>query len=740
MSKLIQKLSRGKGKEELSKSSPSLEQASQNRRLYSKSISVDSIRILTLYPGIWADPIKCELRHAPLHNPGPYQALSYTWNNSNDDNQFPSITCNELPTLVSFNLYLGLQQLRDKWNPVRLWVDAICINQNDTDERTCHVGMMREIYERSTEVIIWLGESGPNDHLGQMVLPTLTAEESYLLYRWQGDSSDLPKLKAYMSKEVIARREQALDRDGDMVDVFGAFRVMHALLNGVEASEIQELRHFSKTGPVLKGFDALMNQRWVSSSTFGLRTRLIDVFSVVSPLDCSRSRGCAECDHKIWSAFGTMEAFRAHAALRYEKGRLGAHADSIYPHLKQRSLLQFSNKILEIETTRNQWRSVEPLGLLPLLRKFRSRSASDERDKVFALLGLVRFWRFRERQISPDYNLSAIDVAFQTTKSMLASYGSLSVLAGTLRRSERYDSNPSWVIDWNCPPTLNEDIRLENISCYNAGGSNGLIELHKQRILKIEETCLDEVISVGEELVDTTIVRARFVVKGWIDLLAGCTYSRPSFSDYIGGGSVSDAFWRTICGNFEYVRPGENGSSIVTKGFRRATEEGALFFEQFRSTDYGYRRTTSIIGGFWQESQESNANIARGTAFLQAAACASAGRRFFVTKRGYIGMGPRIMSIGDYAFVISGSQVPFILRRTHGSEACYGASIETLNSAMAAQSIYTPAGKGAKAPKNQENCYRTHSDPYHVIGDAYVHGVMNGEFMDPGTKESIFLV
>lgn len=311
MSKLIQKLGWGTETRFLSKPSPSLEQASQSRSLYPKSISGDSIRILTLYPGVWTDPIKGELRNTPLQDSGPYKALSYTWNNGNNDNHFLTITCNELPSIISFNLYLGLRQLRDKWSPVRLWVDSICINQKDNDERTRQVGMMRKIYERSTEVIIWLGESGLNDHLGEMILPMLTAEESLSLYQWQGDDRDLPKLKAYMSEEVIARREQALDEDGDMVDVFGAFRVMYALLNGVEASEIQELRHFSKTGPILKGFDALMKQRWVSSSSFGLHTRLIDVFSVVSRLDCPRSRGCAPCDYSVWSAFGPMETFRS---------------------------------------------------------------------------------------------------------------------------------------------------------------------------------------------------------------------------------------------------------------------------------------------------------------------------------------------------------------------------------------------------------------------------------------------
>jgi hypothetical protein len=39
-----------------------------------------------------------------------------------------------------------------------LWIDAVCINQQDVTERSEQVKMMREIYERATEVIVWLGE------------------------------------------------------------------------------------------------------------------------------------------------------------------------------------------------------------------------------------------------------------------------------------------------------------------------------------------------------------------------------------------------------------------------------------------------------------------------------------------------------------------------------------------------------------------------------------------------------
>jgi hypothetical protein len=430
------------------------------------------------------------------------------------------------------------------------------------------------------------------------------------------------------------------------------------------------------------------------------------------------------------------------AASQYEKARLAANADSNYPYLKEQSLTRFSRMISEIETTRNDWNMIAPVGLLPLLGKFRSRSASDERDKVFALLGLVRFWHINEKKISPDYHLDAIKVSFETTKNLLASYGSLSVLAGTLRESEHHDNNPSWVIDWNCPPTINEDTRLGNLIWYNAGGSNGLAEVHKQYALKIEGSCLDEVISVGEELVETTITRMRPVILSWTKLWVQFLDSRSSIGRgyYIGGDSVADAFWRTICGNLEYVNTGDNDTNTVKKGFRKATTEGSLAFEQLRSADYSHRRTTSIIGGLWQEINEPDPEIARRNAFHYAMECASEGRRFFITKAGYIGVGPRNMSVGDHAFVLCGSQVPFVLRRSHQSVACRGDWIEILSSGRASQPTYLPAGKDAKAPQSQRVCSETHQNLHYIIGDAYVHGVMNGEELRSETSQDYKMV
>lgn len=253
----------------------------RSQSLYPKSVSGNSIRLLSILSGTWDEPIKCELCETILQDSGQYKALSYAWKNNEEDERLVQITCNKQSINVSSNLHSALRQLRHDRQTVKIWVDSICINQKDNNERTCQVGIMRDIYARSTEVIIWLGDSGRNDHLGEMILPMLTADESASLYHWYGDARDVPKLRAYATREAQELRKAG--SSGDITDVFGSFYVLHALISGVKASGIQELRHLSKSAPILKGFEALMQQRWASSSFVTSGTRLTDLFSGLGP-------------------------------------------------------------------------------------------------------------------------------------------------------------------------------------------------------------------------------------------------------------------------------------------------------------------------------------------------------------------------------------------------------------------------------------------------------------------------
>ena len=56
------------------------------------------------------------------------------------------------------NLYMALRRLRMPARPVVLWVDAICIDQDNAAEKEDQVARMVEIYSRASRVVIWLGE------------------------------------------------------------------------------------------------------------------------------------------------------------------------------------------------------------------------------------------------------------------------------------------------------------------------------------------------------------------------------------------------------------------------------------------------------------------------------------------------------------------------------------------------------------------------------------------------------
>lgn len=122
-----------------------------------------SIRILELLPEQSASPLRCRLIEC---KPGDdtsydYQALSYTWN-GNDFNRFIVIEDAAAQGILQIteNLHDAFKALRKPDQPLRLWADAVCINQSDAREKSCQVPRMGQIFRDAARVIIWLGAGG----------------------------------------------------------------------------------------------------------------------------------------------------------------------------------------------------------------------------------------------------------------------------------------------------------------------------------------------------------------------------------------------------------------------------------------------------------------------------------------------------------------------------------------------------------------------------------------------------
>lgn len=121
----------------------------------------NSFRLLEILPADELKPSsqpKCRLyNYSPDECSIPipdYEALSYVWGHPH---KTKSIEVNEKILYITENLYAALMQLRIRgvqWT----WIDAICINQDNKQERGHQVRSMARIYGKAHHVIVWLGE------------------------------------------------------------------------------------------------------------------------------------------------------------------------------------------------------------------------------------------------------------------------------------------------------------------------------------------------------------------------------------------------------------------------------------------------------------------------------------------------------------------------------------------------------------------------------------------------------
>lgn len=103
-------------------------------------------------------PLQCDLRIIDLDSePRPsFTALSYAWGAQTLDSSV--ITCGSFALPIPRNCHCALQHLTEVFGKLTIWIDAICINQDDEDEKMRQILLMQDIYSRAETVYVWLGE------------------------------------------------------------------------------------------------------------------------------------------------------------------------------------------------------------------------------------------------------------------------------------------------------------------------------------------------------------------------------------------------------------------------------------------------------------------------------------------------------------------------------------------------------------------------------------------------------
>ncbi|KAK7754498.1 hypothetical protein SLS62_003518 [Diatrype stigma] len=143
-----------------------------------RSLSRDrrEFRLVRIALGKQGAPMELTLEHFSLDNLPSYAALSYVWG----EEKFADIHVNGIITSIRENLHEALLQIRNGnlEFSTSLWIDAICINQNDDAERSWQVNEMRTIFSQASLVYSWLGPEADDsdaamkllEYLGKMVL------------------------------------------------------------------------------------------------------------------------------------------------------------------------------------------------------------------------------------------------------------------------------------------------------------------------------------------------------------------------------------------------------------------------------------------------------------------------------------------------------------------------------------------------------------------------------------------
>ena len=510
-----------------------------------------SIRVLHLLPAKSSlDDIECRLQVVRLVDDPVYEALSYTWG---DESHRRYISVNDQRFSVTSNLWAALRYLRHTSETRSLWVDAICINQEDVKEKNFMVSQMHVIYHNSKRVIAWLGD------------PSLKSERAFrFLAEYMGEGPSL----------------------GDDQEGWQAVVENSKPMHNVDLST----------------WDALLD-------VFG--RPWWDRAWVVQEVTSSRAGWTLMC--------GSSELSGNHLSCVLPRFFEALEGSEVPPEAKT-ILDSRPTPVLSMRLSRQ-----DQLG--SVLAGNRRRKAKEDKDKVYAFTNMIAP---ALTELRPDYEKPTAEVYFETAVQLIIKGNDLKVLS-ICENQGKEDSEsltsidgvprkfvpdlPTWVPNWAQDRTSEElwgGYRTEGVP-FRAAGSKG-------PDVKFHGTSLER--SKGMLTIRAkTIATVKQVCR---DFYGGLT------SDI-----VQDAF--RLVQNVPIIVPtGQNGADGV---FRSLTLD--------RDAD-GERIYDEIAG----EPPEIKRSILR----------AVIGRRFFRTKEGFVGLGPRRLKVNDLVVLVPGCHVPITLR------------------------------------------------------------------------------
>ncbi|KAI1085067.1 heterokaryon incompatibility protein-domain-containing protein [Whalleya microplaca] len=670
------------------------------------------IRLLHLLPGQYLDPISCRLSHNHLDDNPTYTASSYVWGDKVD---CQNITLERTDFSVTPNLYTALQFLRKTDTERIIWIDAICINQEDDPERGFQVSLMDRIYANAQRVFCWLGTPDGNGVMntqGDLVNP-LTANNqrssgtSNRPFSWLGSFANCCRLFPLI--DTIFPKFATDDVDN--------FSTLMSRFDGPTSPEVENTRSAIRFLETLSGLnehghpmDSGLFENGSCGSCPSCKTKRYHV--EIAPL----FRGAFEVlsrwvDHDWWDRVWTVqEACLAKESwiviyhimipfqlLRDARFWLNSHSNTCcietmasFRDPEFKVLKRFMMKVNEVTPLKQVYSRRE---LCDYLRTFRTRQAGDPRDKVYALLGMS-IWK-RASPLEPSYTIETKQVYINTMMKIIEDRNSLDILQGVLRPS-MIPNLPSWVHDWTIDNDSDGGFREMDGDCtlYSTGGELSKASLCCNSELLVDRIMVGKVISVGPICNVEDVAASIDTLREWERMIPqnGLALNEA----YMNGQSRSDAFRSTMGG--DVVRTKRLVTRVLgvpPRRILRAKED-----DQELCRDWW-----NIIAA--DGTQDVEVPVAWIDHCRVIVLTTVRDTRFFLTDQGLMGIGPPGMEIGDKAYVLRGSGLPYILRDVDDEK-----------------------------PK-QDGCHHLARLCFSLVGSSYIHGIMDGEVLKDQTKTQV---
>ena len=429
------------------------------------------IRVLFLQPSRvrWSE-IKIAVKIFTLGDVPKYDCLSYTWTK---EKPTCPIQCNGQTTYVRPNLFAVLRRLRHSSQTKALWIDAICINQDDPEEKNHQVPLMHRIYHGANRVIIWLGEDdGEAVHAFPILNWIYKSFHSDKDFKPSWDARD-PRPRSLLGRLPLGTRGRLL---------------LHDLLSRPRAASREDSDKDTASSPVR--LPRLTKEAWASLQAIIQRpwfTRVWVVQEVVLAKDSIVLCG----KHKVpWAAVIFAAGCMGHADLPQELG----------------GVLWID--ILNIQDVNEVYSSQDgmtgPVGfasyLCLLLKATINAQATDPRDKFYGLYGIATTYSGADvpEELGVDYELPVATVYRDVMRYVMEKRESLDVLI-IHNCTRRLEGLPSWVPDWSSPRNL--------VSAANfATDEIRWVQLDSPPIIRPTED-KDELAVWGKRLLTVTAVR-----------------------------------------------------------------------------------------------------------------------------------------------------------------------------------------------------------------------------------------